>query len=449
MNVLKFGGTSVANAETWRKVVSIIKNQQPCAVVVSATAKTTNDLLSTAKLARQDSIESAREVAERIRQRHYDIIEELLPASLDQQVHTDAIAWVDKHLKLLDNFLLGIHTLGELTPRSLDMISSLGERISSYLIAQYARSEGVDMVHADARDIIKTNSEFGRAIPNMAKTREASTVLRHHLDQGKSVIMGGFFGTDANGEITTLGRGGSDYSAAILGMILNSDAIEIWTDVSGMYTSDPRFVKGTRPIEEITFDEAAELAYFGAKVLHPATIQPAIEQNIPVYIKNTFEADAPGTKIHSAAKLDGDVRAIAFKKDITIVTISSSRMLLAYGFLARVFGIFEEYEIAVDLVSTSEVSISMSVDKTVGLEPVLEKLGNIGDVSIRHGMSLVCVVGQQFLKSTGIASRIFQRINHIPIQLISQGSSDINLSFVVQNDHADEVVQELHDEFFD
>lgn len=449
MNVLKFGGTSVANAETWRTVVSILKDEQPCAVVVSATAKTTNDLLAAAELARQSNIDSAREVSERVKQRHYDIIEELLPSSEDKEIYDDAIAWVDKHLALLDNFLIGIHTLGELTARSLDMISSLGERISSYLIAQYARTEGIDMIHVDARDVIKTNSEFGKAIPNMIKTRESGAVLRHHLDQGKSVIMGGFFGSDAQGEITTLGRGGSDYSAAILGLILNADAIEIWTDVSGMYTSDPRFVNGTRPIEEITFDEAAELAYFGAKVLHPATIQPAIEHNIPVFIKNTFEADAPGTKIHSGAKLDGDVRAIAFKKDITIVTISSSRMLLAYGFLARVFGIFEEHEIAVDLVSTSEVSISMSVDKTAGLEPVLAKLRNIGEVSVRHGMSLVCVVGQQFLKSTGIASRIFQRINHIPIQLISQGSSDINLSFVVENDHADEVVQELHDEFFD
>jgi len=260
--------------------------------------------------------------------------------------------------------------------------------------------------------------------------------------------MGGFYGSSLQGELTTLGRGGSDFTASLVGLAIGADDIEIWTDVSGMYTCDPRMVPTATPIPEISFNEAAELAYFGAKVLHPATIQPAVEKNIPVWIKNTFKPTDHGTKIYAGAPLDGVFRALAFKKDITIITINSTRMLLAYGFLAKVFSIFEKHKVSVDLVTTSEVSVSMSVDTKDNLDPIIEELMQIGHVHVNVKLALVSVVGQNFLNSTGVAARIFNKVSNYPIKLISQGSSDINLSFVVDNDHLTYIVKDLHKEFF-
>lgn len=448
MKVLKFGGTSVTDAIAWRQVIAILKDSQPCIVVVSATAKTTNNLLEAAREAKSGNYARALEISETIKERHLSIIEELIPEADDQLRNEACKIRLNEHLAMLNNYLLGISTLGELTPRSLDIILCIGEQISSYLITHFASLSGLDAIFIDSRSIIKTNSEFGKALPLVKQIATSSDILTKHLKAGKMPIMGGFYGSNSTGETTTLGRGGSDYTASLVGSALHADGIEIWTDVSGMFTSDPRYVEGVKPIEEITFDEAAELAYFGARVLHPATIQPAIEQNIPVYIKNTFRPSDKGTKICQSAKLDGPLRAIAFKKGITIVTVSSSRMLLAYGFLAKVFTIFENYKIPVDLISTSEVSISMSVDSKENLDSALEELQEFGKVVQRDNMALICVVGQKFLKASGIAGRIFKVIEHVSIQLISQGSSDINLSFVVNDTSAYEVVTLLHNEFF-
>lgn len=451
MKVLKFGGTSMADDKTWVSVLNIIKESNTPIVVVSATSGTTNSLLKAAELARKGNIDEAYALSEKIKQKHYDIVRDFLEKngnSNDDGLFDDCCDWIDKHIAILNNFLLGISTLNELTPRSIDTISSIGERISSFLLSKCGTVLGLKTVYVDARDILKTDSNHGQAKPDLKALHDNVRLLEKHHEAGKIPIIGGFYGSDYKGNVTTLGRGGSDYTASLIGMAIKADMIEIWTDVSGMYTSDPRYIKNTRFIEEIGFNQAAELAYFGAKVLHPATIQPAVERNIPVFVKNTFEPDHPGTKISSDAKGDNIVRAIAFKKDITIITISSSRMLMAYGFLARVFDIFEEFRVPVDLVSTSEVSISMSIDDASNLDELLVELEKIGDVNTRNEQALISIIGVEFLDASGLASRAFGVLKNIPIHLISQGSSDINLTLVVDNDKAIEAVQLLHDEFF-
>jgi aspartate kinase len=448
MKVMKFGGTSVADSAAWKQVYSIISKEKEAVIVVSATTKTTNDLLAAADLAKNGNLNEAMSVSERILKRHTQIVDELIKKTDHPALFEECIAWVYTHVDLLNNYLLGIHTLRELTVRSLDVISLLGERMSSFLIGKIGPLYGVDTVHVDSKDVIITNDAFGKAVPFQKEINSRSSVLKHHLENGMLPVMGGFYGSTLTGEITTLGRGGSDYTASLVGLALVADDIEIWTDVSGMYTCDPRMVPEATPIPEISFNEAAELAYFGAKVLHPATIQPAVERNIPVWIKNTFKPDDYGTKIYSNAPLSGVFRALAFKRDITIITINSTRMLLAYGFLARVFSIFEKHKISVDLVTTSEVSVSISVDTKEGLDPVIEELMEIGHVHVGTKMSLVSVVGQNFLNATGIAAQIFATVSNYPVKLISQGSSDINLSFVVENEHLTYVVQALHKAFF-
>lgn len=449
MKIMKFGGTSVADAKSWKQVYSILAQDQNVVVVVSATTKTTNDLLAAADCAKQGKLAEAYEISERILKRHTDIINELINPEETSDTFAICYSWINSHIELLNNFLIGIHTLGELTPRSLDVISSLGERLSSFLIAQIGPYYGVNSVHVDSRDVIITNNDFGKAVPMQKEIQSRIHVIKSKIDEGKLVVMGGFYGSTLMGEISTLGRGGSDYTASLVALALNASDIEIWTDVSGMYTCDPRMVPNATPIYEISFNEAAELAYFGAKVLHPATIQPAIEKDIPVWIKNTFRPDDHGTKIFAFAPMEGFFRALAFKKDIIIITVNSTRMLLAYGFLSRVFNIFEKHKVSVDLVTTSEVSVSISVDTKERLDPVIEELMEIGHVHVQDKQALVSVVGQKLLNATGVAAKVFKTIDSYPVKLISQGSSDINLSFVVENEHLPYVIQALHKEFFE
>lgn len=440
------------DAAAWLRVLSIISKTGPGTItVVSATSGTTNNLILAAETAKNNDLEGARELVADIKNRHLSLIDELFESDganpTDAQKET-CYAHIDKLIGFLDNFLLGIHTLGELTPKSLDAVCSIGERLSSFLLAESAKACTMDAVWVDSADVIKTDSEFGGATPDMKKIQDRTIVLERHIKSGRFTIMGGFYGSDESGTITTLGRGGSDYSASIIGLVTGAESIEIWTDVSGMYTSDPRFIRHAFSIRELSFNEAAELAYFGAKVLHPATIQPAVEKNIPVFVKNTFEPDHPGTRIFSDADSASPVRAIAFKKDITVITVISSRMLLAWGFLARVFSIFEKHEVSVDLVTTSEVSISMTVDKKTNIDAVLDDLSDIGNVKVYHNQALISLVGKDLMSSRGIAAQAFESLSDYPIRMISQGSSDINLSVVVENSHAIKAVQSLHDTFF-
>ncbi|MCC5932956.1 MAG: lysine-sensitive aspartokinase 3 [Balneolales bacterium] len=451
MKVLKFGGTSMADAQAWKRVLDIAGASGAGTItVVSATSGTTNSLILAAETARTGSLKEAQRISAEIGDKHRKLISSFfaLPEVTDRSGSQTCEQHIAALISLLDNYLLGIHTLGELSPKSLDAVSSIGERLSSFLLAECAKAIGIPAVWIDAAEVMKTSSEYGKAAPDMDALFERARRVAHHSANGRYPIMGGFYGSDASGTITTLGRGGSDYSASLIGLALGASAIEIWTDVSGMYTSDPRFVPRAFSIKELSFSEAAELAYFGAKVLHPATIQPAVEKNIPVYVKNTFEPEHPGTRIFSDADADSPVRAIAFKKDITVITVISSRMLLAWGFLAKVFAIFEKHQVSVDLVSTSEVSISMTVDKKTRLDAVQKELEDIASVKIYHNQALISLVGKNMMQSKGVAAKAFDALAEFPIRMISQGSSDINLSVVVENEHAVEAVLALHDTFF-
>ena len=451
MNILKFGGTSMADHDTWKQVLEIVRSTERPIMVVSATSGTTNALLKSAQLAISGDLSAGLAIADELENKHYAIIDSFLETHATtgniDSLRSDGHVCINALLQLLRNYLVGIHTLGELTERSIDAIGSIGERLSSYLICLCGQSMGINTAYIDAAEVIKTDSRFTHAAPDIEAISYKASSVRKLVNEGAIPVMGGFYGSDRYGVMTTLGRGGSDFTASLVGLAVSADTIGIWTDVSGMYTSDPRFIKGTKSIPEISFGEAAELAYFGANVLHPASIQPAVERNIPVLVKNTFEPEHPGTTIRVDAPKSGDIRAIAFKKDITVITVTSTRMLLAYGFMSRVFDVFEQQQVSVDLVTTSEVSISITVDNLKNLDAVVADLQKIAQVKVRSGQALICLVGQGLIDAKGVMNTAFAALKDVPIHMICQGSSELNMSIVVNNGDVIQAVQVLHDQF--
>ncbi|HKJ66465.1 MAG TPA: aspartate kinase, partial [bacterium] len=317
----------------------------------------------------------------------------------------------------------------------------------------YLTSVGLEAVMADAREIMVTDSQFGKALPLMKESTERARVeVLPYLDQGVVPVMQGFIGKSQDGLITTLGRGGSDYSATLVAAMLHAEAVEIWTDVDGVMTADPTIIRDVKRIRRITFQEAAELAYFGARVLHPATILPAIECGIPVYVLNTMHPEDSGTEIlpitEDRSPGDSLVKSIVYKEGLTVITLKSTRMLMAYGFMASIFNVFNRYKTAVDLVSTSEVSVSITIDSTDHLEEILDELNRFSEVEVQHGKAIVCVVGEKIKKVHGMPAQIFNDLKDKEIHLISQGASEINISFVIDEAELDEIVRRLHDRFF-
>jgi aspartate kinase len=298
----------------------------------------------------------------------------------------------------------------------------------------------------DSRDLIKTDDNFTAAAPIEDLTqRQVTSHVR--AKPGMLIIVQGFIASTTGGATTTLGRGGSDYTATIIGAALRAEEVQIWTDVTGIMTSDPRIAKSARTVEKISYREAAELAYFGAKVIHPSTIQPAVNLGIPVWVKNTFLPQESGTCIIPNVPGIG-LRAIACKKGITLINISSSRMLQAYGFLRRIFEIFEKHQTAVDLIATSEVSVSVTIDNASAVNAIARELSEIGTVGVESDKSIVCLVGQDLWKDTRFLARAFSSLKGTPVRMISLGSSDINLSFVVPVEATEDAVRTLHEEFF-
>jgi aspartate kinase len=350
-------------------------------------------------------------------------------------------------------FYSGVHNLGELTPRSLDAISGMGERLSCEIAAAALLSRGIDAKAVDGRAVVITDESFGRAIPLAEETGDRVREVLLPLIESRTVpVIGGFIGATRRRVSTTLGRGGSDWSAAIIGAHLPAREIQIWTDVDGIMTVDPRAVAGARVLPEVSFEEAAELAYFGAKVLHPATIKPAVEKGIPVRILNSFNPTAPGTvvrRLDDEAPSAGEPRAIAFKKGITVILISQPRMLMAHGFVARVFEVFDRNRTPVDLIATSEVSISLTIDNAATVPAVREELSGLGEVEVLERMAIVSIVGRGFVRRAGLAARIFQALREVNVVMISFGASDVNLSVVVAEADAERAVRLLHAEFFE
>jgi aspartate kinase len=451
MIVMKFGGTSVESAAAIERVASIVKaraHRRPV-VVVSAMGKTTNKLLAIASTA----IDGARE--EYIRQIHdlrdFHSREARLVVPLADRAELDRL--LDEHFQELTELVKGLAVLGELTPRSIDAISSYGERLSSYIVSLAFRHFGMDTAHLDSRQVIVTDRRHTQAAPLYPETyaRLAAVVpaLAGNEAENKIVVMGGFIAATEDGVTTTLGRGGSDFTAAIVGAGIGAEEIQIWTDVDGMLTADPTILPGGHRVKTISFAEAAELAYFGAKVLHPATVVPAVEKNIPVLILNSRRPEVSGTRIVSEAVPCGNVvKSIACKRKITLVNVHSTRMLMAHGFLRRIFEVFDRHETAVDMVSTSEVSVSLTIDNTRSLAAICQELSQFSEVSIEDGQAIVCLVGDNIRYTPGVAMRVFGALDGINIRMISQGASLLNLSFVVAETDLHRTVQALHNEFF-
>jgi len=448
MVVMKFGGTSVEDARAITRVEEIIRTRstEKPVVVVSAMAKVTDQLLAAANAAGSSAREKSLEISLALRERHFNAASELLGTGVFSEFHSV----LETEFNSLDDLLRGIAAVGELTSRTLDNVVSYGERISSLMVTEALRERGLPATHVDSRQCIITDSSFGQAAPFFTDTE---LKLKEHVlplvNKGRIPIMGGFIGSTRDGVTTTLGRGGSDYTAAIVGGGLTAARIEIWTDVDGMMTTDPNICATARRIKSISFSEAAELAYFGAKVLHPATLLPAMQKEIPVLVLNSRNPKNDGTRITAQGKPSKNIfKAIAAKKRITIVDVKSTRMLMAHGFLRSIFEVFDRHKCPVDMVSTSEVSVSLTVDTVGSIPAIAADLQSLADVKYEGRKAIVCLVGDNIRGTPGVAARVFGALGEMNVRMISQGASEINIGFVIEEDDVPEAVLRLHKAFF-
>jgi len=448
MICMKFGGTSVQDAQAIDRIAAIVRERLPenPVVVVSALAKITDQLLAMAASAGAGDRDKALELSRAARERHYSTASELLGTSGFAQIHPE----LEADFNALDDLLRGIVAVGELTLRTTDNVAGFGERISGRMVAAAFSLRGINATSVDSRKCLVTDANFGRAIPQFEETTaRLAEIVRPLLARGRVPIMGGFIGSTREGIPTTLGRGGSDFTAAIVGAGLDATRIEIWTDVDGMMTTDPSLCPEAKRIKTISFEEAAELAYFGAKVLHPATLLPAIQKNIPVLVLNSRNAKNEGTRITATAPRSKNIfKAIAAKKRITVVDVVATRMLMAHGFLKSIFDVFARHRCPVDMVSTSEVSVSVTVDSNESIAAIAADLEKLADVKYEGRKAIVCLVGENIRNTPGIAARVFGAIPDVTIQMISQGASEINISFVIDEADVPQVVSRLHRTFF-
>ena len=450
--VMKFGGTSVADPDAIGRVASIVRRQieagdgAPPVVVVSALSKVTDRLIAAAKAAEEGDGDAAAGALSELLNRHRSVASSLTTGPAQAEL----LEQVTAEFEALISLVRALSVLREVSPRSLDAVVAVGELMSSRIVTAALKERGIPAAWVDSRTVLTTDAEHMAAAPDMSET---CTRTRAHLGplraKGQVVVLGGFIGATPNGITTTLGRGGSDYSAAIFGACLDVEEIQIWTDVDGMLTADPRVVPQPRLVPQLTFAEASELAYFGAKVLHPATILPAVAKNIPVKILNSHQPDNPGTTItNQAGTLEGQFTALACKRDVTVIDITSSRMLMAYGFLRRLFEVFERFKTPVDVVTTSEVSVSVTVDDTRRLDAIIENLRQFADVSVERDMALVSAVGENLHEDPTLFGRAVTALGRIPLRLVSQAASRRNITFVLRNADAPKAMALLHERFF-
>jgi aspartate kinase len=448
MIVMKFGGTSVQDAAAIDRAAAIVRGRlaEKPVVVVSALSKVTDALLATGRAAGNGDRDEALNLARGLRERHYNTASELLGTSVFTGFHAELEAEFDA----LDELLRGISAVGEITPRTSDLVVSFGERLSSRIVASTLQARGMDAVHIDARELLLTDDTHTRAIPQFEETYERFNArVKPLAEKGQVPVMGGFIGSTRQGVTTTIGRGGGDFSAAIAGAGLRADRIEIWTDVDGMMSTDPNLVREARRIKFISFEEAAELAYFGAKVLHPATVLPAVQRNIPVFVRNSRNPQCEGTCVQATAPAcRNPFKAIAVKKKVNLVDVAAARSLSTQGFLRSIFDTFDKHNLAVDAVSISGVSVSLTVDSSEGIPALAADLGKLADVKYEGKKALVCLVGENIRETPGIVAKVFGALGNIKVRMISQGASEINLTFVVEEDDMVDAVQRLHREFF-
>jgi len=447
MIVMKFGGTSVESATAIARVATIVQarvDRRPV-VVVSAMGKTTNRLLAMARAAAEGQQVEALRQLEELKEYHR------LEASqiVREEDKAELAALLDEHFGELSQMVAEIAEVEEFSPRMVDAVSSMGERLSSRIVTLGFRYEGMDAVHVDSRSVLITDTRHTQAAPLFPRTYARMQEVVAPLAAQQVVVMGGFIGSMQDGTTTTLGRGGSDYSASIVGAGIGAEEIQIWTDVDGMLTCDPRIVPGGYRIKTISFAEAAELAYFGAKVLHPATVLPAVEKNIPVLVLNSRNPEVSGTRIvKETVPCRNVIKSIACKTGITVVKVQSLRMLMAHGFLHRIFEVFDRFHTPVDMVTTSEVSVSLTIDNDKNLDEIREELSRIAEVEVERDRAIVCVVGDNVRGTPGIGARIFRAVAGINVLMVSQGASQLNFSIVIDATEVRPAMESLHAEFF-
>lgn len=451
MIVMKFGGTSVEDTVAIRRLAKIVGRhlERRPIVVVSAMGKTTNELLKCAQLAAEIKLSDALTALSAIEHHHLRTLDELnLPAK-----HTEPRTELIKLFEHLRELLKEVGQQGQLCDQLSDAIAAHGELLSSVIVTAALRVIGINSIRVDIRPLMRTNNRFKLAevdFPEANDKLEAG--FRPLLDDSCVPVTQGFIGATADGITTTIGRGGSDYSASIIGAALNAEEIQIWTDVDGIMTSDPRVIPEAAKIKTLSFAEASELAYFGAKVLHPRTLRPlkdAEKNRTVISVRNSRRPDDEGTIIlHDAPVSNAPIKAIAFKRGITVITVTSDQMLMEYGYLASLFEVFKKHETSVDLLATTEVSVSMSLDDMRNINAIKQDLEVYGEVDVRDELVLICVVGEQINRSAGLAARIFSSIKDINILMTSQGMLATNVSFIVERKDFENAVKALHKEFF-
>ena len=424
MLVQKFGGTSVGSAQRMKSVAELIADGEQKIVVLSAMSGTTNHLLHTTEYIRLGNASGATDMLDALEAKYRKECEGL---AIDYAV-----------LQPLFSALRKI-CLKPYTPQTDKDVVSFGELISTTMMTTYMSQQGEDVVLMPALDYMRINVE---GEPDLIVTEQLLQTQLETYGTHRYIITQGFICRNAEGQIDNLKRGGSDYTASVVGALLEAQEIQIWTDIDGMHNNDPRFVEGTQPVRHISFDEAAELAYFGAKILHPTCILPAKMHNVPVRLLNTMCPDAPGTLINNQTSAQ-PVKAVAAKDGIYAVRVQSDRMLMAYGFLSRVFSVFEKYRTSIDLITTSEVAVSMSVDNNSQLDAIVAELRTLGTVSVEEGMTIISVVGDLRADNRGIESVVVQALKEIPIRMISYGGSDHNISILIHSDYKIPALQSL------
>src|SRR5688572_13155535 len=458
MVVMKFGGTSVADQNAIERLISIVRAQRQAdaqqeggdargpIVVVSAMSKVTDRLLGIAANAGAGDIDGAMTNLRELRERHRTVSDVILDLEQRQPV----LDFLDREFDDLERIVEALGVLREVSPRWMDAIAATGEILSSRIVAAALTSHGLRATWIDARRTVVTDAEHTCAAPLFPETTSSLMAnVDPPLAAGRVLVMGGFVGATKDGVTTTLGRGGSDYSAAIIGACLGASEIQIWTDVDGMLTADPRIVPDPYVVPHLSFAEASELAYFGAKVLHPATIQPAVSRNIPVRILNSHRPHARGTLITGERPPSArPLTAIASKKEVSIVNITSTRMLMAHGFLRKLFEVFERGKTAVDVITTSEVSVSVTVDDRRRLPSIVEALSEFAQVEAGHGMAIVCVVGEGLQNDPALIGQVLQSAGDVPIRMVSQAASSRNVTFVIREQDLPHTLGRLHTAFF-
>ncbi|GGG97533.1 aspartokinase [Parapedobacter pyrenivorans] len=437
MKVLKFGGTSVGSATRIKALLDIIQPQERQIVVLSAVAGTTNALVEISQAFGSGDKDKAAELIGLLYDKYNVFISELFATDEGYQ---NGRGLIDYHFNLIESFSSHLFT-----PTEEKIILAQGELISTTLFHFHLTELGIRSKLLPALDFMKIDEDNE---PKIDFIREQLNELLLQSSDHNFFITQGYICRNAFGEIDNLRRGGSDYTASLIGAAIGADEVQIWTDIDGMHNNDPRVVKGTAPIANLSFDEAAELAYFGAKILHPQSVFPAQRYNVPVRILNTMEPKAHGTLISKAGATKGIVRSIAAKDGITAIRIHSSRMLLAYGFLRRVFEVFERYKTPIDMITTSEVAISLTIDETKYLPEIEKELLDFGSVEIDRDQTIICVVGDFGPDTHGYASRVLDAVKHIPVRMISYGGSNYNISLLLQTENKVEALRSLHNRLF-